>query len=93
MKTLIASAAVALIAVAGWAAHSHAQARAEWQPSCQDLGCIEPDAGLHAPDGAQLTIEQCNAAEGIFSRYRYERRAGDWVLVGRMESVQLDCEG
>lgn len=92
MKTLVASAAVALIAVAGWAAHSHAQARAEWQPGCRDLGCIEPDAGLRAPVGAQLSFEQCDAAKGTFSRYRYERQADGWALIGRMESAQLDCE-
>lgn len=93
MKTVITSAAVALIAAAGWAAHSHAQARADWQPTCRSLGCIEPDAGLHAPEGAQLSFERCDAAKGTFSRYRYERQAEGWALVERRESAQLDCEG
>ena len=93
MKTLLASAAVAVIAVAGLAAHSHAQSRAEWQPSCKTLGCIEPDAGLRAPEGAELTIEQCNAATGVHGRYSYERKTEGWVLVGSREALQEKCEG
>ena len=92
MKTLLASAAVALVAVSGLAAHAYAQFRADWQPSCKALGCIEPDAGLRAPEGAELTIEQCNADKGIYSRYRYERRAEGWALVGSLEAVRPNCE-
>ena len=92
MKTLVTSAAVALIAASGWVALSHAQARADWQPSCRTLGCIEPDAGLRAPEGAELTIEQCNAAKGTYSRYRYVRKGEGWELVASMESARRDCE-
>lgn len=92
MKTLVASAVVAMIAVSGWAAHSHTLSRAEWQPSCRDLGCIEPDAALRAPEGAELTIEQCNSAKGIYSRFRYVRKAEGWALIGSIESMRPGCE-
>ena len=93
MKAMLASTAVALIAASGWAAHSHAQSRAYWQPSCRTLGCIEPEAGLRAPMGAELTIEQCNPEKGIYGRYRYERKADGWALVGSLESVRPGCKG
>ena len=88
MKLVIA--AICLVSVSAGCASGAKQSETR-PPRCTTLGCIEADAALLAPPGAELRLAECE--DGRKNSYHYKKAELGWSLVRYSTERSAECAG